>query len=363
MPMDAILVTGFPGFLASALVPRLLARAPYAEVVCLVQLQHAVLARQRVQEIVAAQPALDGRIAIVHGDVTQRGLGITDLELPRRVTELFHLAAIYDLAVDRELALRVNVGGTQHALAFARACPRLARFHYVSTCFVSGRWRGTFLESQLEAGQTFNNPYEESKYLAELEVRAAIRGGLSATIYRPSVVVGDSVTGATQKYDGPYYVLQWLLRQPRTALMPVVKDDRRREFNMVPRDYVVDAIATLSGRLASLGRTYALADAAPLAVDELLALLARATDRRLVRVPLRLGLAKAMLDHLPGAARLLRIPSEALDYFVHPTHYDTANTRRDLAESGVACPPVSAYVDRLVAFIRAHPDIGPHAMR
>jgi thioester reductase-like protein len=361
--MDAILFTGFPGFLASALVPRILARAPGSEAVCLVQLQHAALARSRVRELVAADPSLDGRIRIVHGDITRDGLGLVDRALPDRVRELFHLAAIYDLSVARDLATRVNVHGTQRVLEFARECPRLHRFHHVSTCYVSGRYRGTFTESMLETGQEFNNAYEETKYLAELEVRAAIRKGLSATVYRPSIVVGDSATGATQKYDGPYFALQWLLRQPRVALMPVVKDDRRHEFNLVPRDYVVEAIAALSSRVESLGRTYALADPSPLTVDAMLDLFGRLTDRRVVRIPLRLGLAKALIDRVPGVASLLRIPSAAIDYFVHPTHYDTANARRDLAGTGVACPPFATYAMRLVEFMRQHPDAsaGPMA--
>src|SRR6185295_13240080 len=106
----------------------------------------------------------------------------------------------------REVGMRVNVDGTRHVLDFAAAQPSLERLHYVSTCYVSGRYQGVFAESDLEKGQTFNNYYEETKYLAEVEVQRRMREGLPATIYRPSVVVGDSTSGATQKYDGPYFV-------------------------------------------------------------------------------------------------------------------------------------------------------------
>jgi thioester reductase-like protein len=81
--------------------------------------------------------------------------------------------------------------------------PDLRRLHYVSTCYVSGRWAGIFRETDLVKGQRFNNFYEETKYLAEVAVAAARDNGLPTTIYRPSVVGGDSTTGATQKYDGP----------------------------------------------------------------------------------------------------------------------------------------------------------------
>jgi thioester reductase-like protein len=66
---------------------------------------------------------------------------------------------------------------------------------YFSTCYVSGRYAGPFSEDDLEVGAPFNNFYEETKHLAEADVRARIAAGLPATIYRPSIVVGDSRTG------------------------------------------------------------------------------------------------------------------------------------------------------------------------
>src|SRR6185436_2008360 len=166
----------------------------------------------------------------------------------------------------------------------------------------------------------------------EIEVRKRMRDGLPATIYRPSVVVGDSVTGATQKYDGPYFVMQWMLRQPRIAILPVVGRPKRYTFNMVPRDFVSRAIEHLSARRESIGKTYALADPEPLTVDETIDAIASATGRTVIRVPLTLGLAKAAIDFVPGVYRLMRIPSPAVNYFVHPTQYDTANAARDLGE-------------------------------
>ena len=361
--MNAILFTGFPGFLGSALLPRVLAREAEVEAVCLVQPHHAALARARAAEIGRAQPALANRIRIVEGNITRPELGLTGAgDLVRRVVEIYHLAALYDLSVPRDVALRVNVHGTQHVLAFAERCNRLRRLHYVSTCYVSGRFPGVFTETMLAEGQRFNNFYEETKQLAEVDVQRAMRGGLPTTIYRPAVVVGDSRTGETQKFDGPYFVMQWLLRQPRVAVMPVVGDSRAYQFNVVPCDFVVDAIAALSGRRESAGRVYALADPAPLSVDALLDVLARATERRVLRIPLPLGLARMMIDHVPGVHRLLRIPSSAVDYFVHPTRYATTQADADLAPSGITCPSFSSYAPRLVRFMREHPDTSAAAM-
>lgn len=362
--MPVVFFTGFPGFLGRELLPRVLARRGDAEAVCLVQPKFAGLARQRAAELAVEHPSLAGRVRVVEGDITapDLGLGAAGRELRGRVDEVYHLAAVYDLSVGLGLAMKVNVDGTRHVLNFSKECAGLSRFQYVSTCYVSGRYDGVFTEDHLEEGQSFNNFYEETKYLAEVEVQADMRKGLPATIYRPAIVVGDSTTGATQKYDGPYFVIQWLLRQPPLAVMPVIGDPERTELNVVPRDFVTDAIAYLSGRPEAAGRVYNLADPAPLTVDAMLETLESATGRKMVRVPLPLGVAKGAIDHVPGVYPLMRIPSSAIDYFVHPTRYGTARTQADLAGSGIRCPTFPEYAGRLVEFVREHPEIGSAAM-
>jgi len=361
--MATIFFTGFPGFLGSELLPRVLSREKGAVAACLVQPRFAELARRRAGELEAADPSLAGRIRLVEGDITAPDLGLgAAAGLRADIVEVWHLAAVYDLSVRRDVGTRVNVLGTRHVLGFLRDCPGLRRLHYVSTCYVSGRFPGLFGEDDLVKGQAFNNFYEETKYLAEVEVQLFMKSGLPATIYRPAIVVGDSVTGATQKYDGPYHVIRWLLRNPPLAVMPVVGDPTACTVNLVPRDFVVAAMAHLSGLPHSLGKVYQLADPDPLTVDALLSEVARATGRRLLRIPLPLGLAKFAIDHVPGVHALLRIPSASVDYFVHPTRYSTHNALADLAGSGIAAPPLPSYVDKLVEFVRRHPEIGSAAM-
>ncbi len=234
--------------------------------------------------------------------------------------------------------------------------------HYFSTCYVSGRYAGAFGEDDLEVGAPFNNYYEETKHLAEADVRRRMAAGLPATIYRPAIVVGDSRTGETQKFDGPYFIMQWLLRQPRYAVLPVAGDPTKTRVNVVPSDFIVNAVGYLSGLPVSEGRTYQLADPHPLNVDEMSDALAEATGRTLVKVPLPRKLAKASLAHVPGLYRLMRIPPEAVDYFAHPTSYLTDHCRADLAGSGIEAPCFVDYVDRLVEYMHSHPEVSSEAM-
>jgi thioester reductase-like protein len=358
--MATVFFTGFPGQLGSELLPRVLTRGGGAEAVCLVQPQFVEEALGRVRRIVAADPSLWGRIRIVAGDITRDDLGLGPASVSRDdVSEVYHLAAAYDLGVGRELATLVNVTGTRHLLDFARTCPRLVRFHYMSTAYVSGRSPGEFTEADLDRGQTFNNWYEQTKYLAEVKVRREMARGLPATVYRPSIVVGDSATGATRKYDGLYFMIRWLLRQPRLAIMPVAGDPTKVEVNIVPIDFVADAVADLGASPGSEGRVYQLADPRPLTVAEMLDELARALPRTLIRLRLPLVVVKAVVDRGPGVSRWAQLPSQVFDYLCHPTRYRSPVTQAALDCRGILVPRFSAYVDRLVEFVRQHPQLGP----
>ncbi|MEU6698208.1 SDR family oxidoreductase [Pseudonocardia sp. NPDC046786] len=363
--MSAVLFTGFPGFLGSALLPRTLRRAPGARAVALVQERFADQARATLARIERDDPAVAGRTDLVVGDITVPGLGLPDDEWARLLggpLEIFHLAAVYDLSVPADLAWRVNVDGTRHVVAFAQAATALRRFQYVSTCYVSGRYDGLFAETDLELGQPFANHYDHTKHEAERVVARARDAGLPVTVYRPSIVVGDSVTGATQKFDGPYYLLQLLARQGATAAVPLPGRAARTEFNLVPSDFVVDAIAALAGHDGALNRTVALAQPDPPTVTRMCEVFADRLGKRLRTVPMPTGLAAFAIDRVPGMGRLFRVPSSTLDYLTHPTRYDVAATTALLGEVGVRCPAFDDHVDAMVTFFQRNPGLGSAAM-
>jgi len=367
--MRTIFFTGFPGFLGSRLLSSVLERSADTRAVCLIQSKFSKLAHRRVGEILSLHPDLRGRIELVTGDITEPDLGLDADALDRltqETVEIYHLAAVYDLTVSEEVGQRVNVDGTRHVLDLADGCREsgeaFRRFQYISTCYVSGSYPGTFTEDDLDVGQTFNNYYESTKYEAEVLVQERMRGGLPTTVYRPGIVVGDSKTGATQKFDGPYFIIRWILRQKGISVVPVVGDPTRYRVNVVPRDFVIDALGHLSGVEASLNQVYQLADPDPLTVDEMMDEITRFVDRKVVRMKLPKRVAKGMIEYVPFVERVMQIPAESVDYFTHPTLYTSDNTQRDLEATGISCPPFPSYVEAMVRFVREHPEIGSEAM-
>ncbi len=227
---------------------------------------------------------------------------------------------------------------------------------------MSGRYDGVFQEDMLICNQSFNNHYEESKYLAEVKVQEAMQEGLPTVIYRPGIVVGDSETGSTQKYDGPYYIMQWLLRQPKYAFLPMVGDPDKFYVNLVPSDFVVKSIFALSQKKASLGKVFQLADPNALKVSELLKVVAKITDRKLITIPLPKFVAKNALKYIPGVYALMKIDPESINYFIHPTRYSSTNTQAALKAEGIVCPSFETYATKLVEFMKEHPEFDSSAM-
>ena len=345
---EVALFTGFPGFIGERLLPRLLELQKGSRFHCLVQDRFLEAARRSVSALEEAHPHTRGRIELVTGDITQRRLGIEEARLQKlrgEVTSAYHLAAVYDLAVSREVGLKVNVEGTRHVVELLQECPSFRRLHYVSTAYVSGDATGVFRETDLENGQGFKNHYEETKYLAEV---VAVRSGLSVTTYRPAIVMGDSRTGETAKFDGPYFTLSAMERVPSPGLFLRVGSGRN-PANLVPVDFIVEALAQLASSDASRGLTYNLTDPRPLSVFEVGELFARELGKRFAYVPVPKSVAKAVFR--PRAVqRFFGMPVQSLDYFDHPCQYDCTQATRDLSALGVTCPPFASYVHNLVEF-------------
>src|SRR4051812_34348187 len=207
-------ITGFPGFIAGRLVERL--AGPERQFFILVQPPLVQTAIEEIELIAEATGTDLESYVIVEGDITLPQLGIPDADLETiqfETTDVFHLAAAYDLAVSKDTAFNVNLQGTKNVNDLVCSLKNLSRYNYVSTCYVAGKREGVILETDLEHKAGFRNFYEETKYLAEIEVER-LKSHLPVTIYRPGVVVGDSETGEIPKYDGIYYLINYLRKAP-----------------------------------------------------------------------------------------------------------------------------------------------------
>jgi len=352
---ESIFLTGFPGFIAGRLVEKL--ATPDTQFFLLVQSQFVEKAMKEVQAIADRTGTPMDNFALIEGDITQTTLGIDaeDLEtLRKEVTDIYHLAAAYDLAVEKDLAFRVNLEGTKHVNDFAETVENLRRFNYVSTCYVAGKRIGKIFEDELEHREGFRNYYEETKYLAELEVEK-LKEILPVTVFRPSVVVGDSQTGETAKYDGIYYLIHYLRKSPGLLRLFNVGNKKVR-LNLVPVDFVVDGIATLSRDEKATGKTVALADPDPLTTAELFDTIAAAMTGKgsVVTPPSAIVEWSLMRSFSPPITGL---PHYAVPYFFLEQLYDTNGSKELLAEHGVTCPNFKEYAGNLLQFVDKNPKL------
>jgi len=350
-----IFITGFPGFIAGRLVERL--ASANTRFYLLVQPAFIEPAKTAIETISTNSGTPIENFAIVEGDITKDDLGIEsdDLDVIREeVTDVFHLAAVYDLAVAKELAHRVNLEGTRNVNEFARSLRRLNRYNYISTCYVAGRRKGHILETELEHNAGFRNHYEETKYLAELEVEK-LKGEVPLTIFRPSVVVGDARTGETAKYDGIYYLIHYLRKAP-SLLRFVNVGNKDVRLNLVPVDFVVAGIAALSQDEAAIGKTVALADPSPLATSELFDSIAKVLsgNQSVVTPPAALTEWSLML---PVSPAITGLPHSGVPYFFLSQTYDTSVGDELLAKHGIKCPNFREYVANLLKFVDRHPNL------
>ena len=344
------LVTGFPGFIGRRLVAHLLAGDPEARVVALVEERMLDGARQVAEQIDS------GRIELVSGDITRPDLGLdepTGERLRADVRRVFHLAAIYNLSVPLEVAQRVNVEGTGNVLDFCRAAQRLERLAYVSTAYVAGLRQGVVYEHELSLGQGFKNHYESTKFQAEVWVRE-LMDRVPTTILRPAIVVGDSRTGETDKFDGPYYVLRGISRAAKMG-QPLPQFGRASApFNVVPVDYVVEAMAAAAADPAAEGETLHLVDPDPLSARELVELMAELYGGPGIRGRVPGTLVTRSLRIKAVRERLYGTPPESIAYLNHPVSYDTRRAVALLEPHDLRPPRFPDYAPAMVDFFRQH---------
>jgi len=364
MTHGPLLLTGATGFLGMELLARYLERTErpvYALVRAADDAEAQARLHDAVRTVVPVPGRYDDRLHAVRGDVAQPGLGLarrTRIALAETVTEIVHAAASVSFTLPLEEAREINVAGTGRMLELAALCTvrgSLRRFSYVSTAYVAGSHPGTFAEDELVLGQEFRNSYERTKWEAERLVRT-YAGQLPIQVFRPSIVVGEQDTGWTSCFNVIYGPLRAFARG---ASVPLIPGRRSSPVDVVPVDYVADAIFALASRETGDGETYSLA-AGPQAssVGELVGLSARAFGRRPPSIvpPGLYGrtVHPMLLRRSHGARRRwLEQAPVFFPYFSLRVRHDTSRAQAALAPLGIAPPALPDYFERLVAFAEA----------
>ncbi|PWW56230.1 SDR family oxidoreductase [Actinokineospora spheciospongiae] len=348
--MATYFITGATGFLGRRLVERLVARPDCDRVYALVRPEST--ARFTAASAHWSRPDL---VVPVAGDLTEPGLGVDPAALPGPVDHVVHLAAVYDFTAPAEANHAANVTGTANVLAFA-AATGAGLLHHVSSIAVAGDHRGRFAESDFDLGQRHHSPYHATKFAAEELVRD--QDEVSFRVYRPAAVVGDSTTGEMDKVDGPYFFLPALVRLARLPrALPLVLPELGRT-NVVPVDYVVDAMAHLMHLEAPTGTTYHLTEPGGQPVREVYNALAAVVGAPRIAATLPVRLPAVRTVPVPAAAVLteLGIPAEVLPHLDLPTEFETGATAVALAGSGVDLPRFADYARVLVEYWAEHLD-------
>ncbi len=360
--MTTYLVTGATGFLGGQLVERLLADDD--------AIVHALVRPSSIGRLESKRRRWTGgdRVIPVEGDLMLDGLGIDDDtvgQLTGNVDHLVHLAALYDLTTDDDTNEAINVDGTRRVVELAGALD-VGCLHHVSSVAVAGEYQGTFTEDMFDEGQDLTSPYHRTKYEAERIVRNEAE--VPWRVYRPAVVVGHSVTGEIDKIDGPYYLFELVRRLANLPSFLRLAVPDMGATNVVPVDYVADAMAHLITTEGLDGQAFHLANPTPQAVTSVFNAFAKAAHapRLLPLLPagsmdLAAGLGEAIGKALPGADLLrelaldqLEIPAEVLPHVAFQSVFDTSKTQAALEGTTIAAPPLKSYAGVLWTYWTEH---------
>jgi thioester reductase-like protein len=369
-------VTGSTGFLGRFLLQTLLARDPQAPIALLVR----AASRGRLEELVRGLgvPAAEERVTLYEGDLTQPRLGLSEADidgLRGTIDHFFHLAAVYDMAAADEHNQAANVEGTRNAVDLANAL-RVGCLHHVSSIAVAGDYDGYFREDMFDEGQPLPSSYHRTKFESERLVRT--HAEVPWRVYRPAIVVGHSKTGEMDKIDGPYYFFKPIqkVRHLLPEWVPLAGPELG-DTNIVPVDYVIAAMDHIAHEPGLDGQAFHLTSPRRMSSGDVINTFARAGHAP----QMALRIDKPLLDLLPkgvfaAALKLpafrqirrqvlsdLGIPEEVLAHIALVPRFDTRDTERALAGSGISVPELADYAPALWDYWERHLDPDLHRDR
>lgn len=364
---DIVFLTGATGFVGRNLIPRILNLDPDTRLVLLIRGRSDDEAKSRFDNLLKSLlPMINAkvvkkRVMLVRGDITSKGLGITEpiyKKLTSEVTHIIHAAANVHFHQPLKQARQVNLGGTKNVIEFANyvhKSGKLKRIAYIGTAYVSGNRKGVIYENELDCSQEFANSYELSKFEAEIFIRQWVPK-LPITIFRPSIIVGDSTTGITASFNVLYTPLKLIYR----GLVKILPGSRKTAIDVVPIDFVCDAICHIIMRTdTSVGKIYHLTagketstttgEIVKLSLDYFNKMCNQKKLHKVRFIPLKLyNLAKHYLNI--RSTRILQVFAEYEPYMSIERIFDNHNTLTALQGTSIIIPPFKQYYRFLLKY-------------
>jgi len=348
-----IFLTGATGFIGSHLTSRFLKDGYHVK--ALARPSKNVSARERVEKVVSAAGVTRfENLHVLEGDISLPHLGLSDTaraEITSSAEEVWHCAASLSFEQqNRAEIFRMNLDGTRHVLDLVKELSG-RRLHHVSTAYIAGNRSDVALETEIDVGQSFKNPYEESKCRAEMMIADAHEAdAVRASVFRPSIVIGDSKSGRVTHFHGVYAFIRALwtalerlrLRTPQRDFIRLplrVLGAENQTLNFVPIDYVIDGMVEISRRADSAGGTYHLSNPVP-------------TENRFW-LPNICRILRVEGIQLVGDSSFLKSPMTKLEslfqkqmafyyqYLQGEPRFDCRRALAALKNTGVECPPVT----------------------
>lgn len=370
-------VTGATGFIGKFLLEQLLARAD-AKVHVLVRES----SKDKFESLRERYGDAGERLHAVYGDITTPGLvSAADFKkLAGKIDHVFHLAAVYDMNMDDATGDRINNEGTRNLVAFVNDLGGNVRLHHASSVAVAGGdYMGRFTEDMFDEGQRVAHPYFRTKFQSEQIVREECK--VPFRIYRPGVVVGHSETGEMDKIDGPYYFFKTIqkLSYAVPKWLPLLGIEGGK-VPLAPVDYVAKAMDYIAHKDGLDGQAFCLIQSDSPTVGTLLQTLMEAAHGpqfaaaiELPEIPQSVrGVTARFSQRIPATvsrsiSKAIGVPVSVLGYVTNPAVFDDKNARRALRGSGITCPEIKDYADKLWAyweqFLDIHTKVPKEALR
>jgi nucleoside-diphosphate-sugar epimerase len=337
-----VLLTGGAGVVGQALLERLRAE----NVVCLVH-RHSV--------------GRDG-VECVAGDATAPLLGLTEerhAALASEIDCVIHSAAITNFfTVEREAIERANVAATAGALELAARAD--APLHFISTAFVGGGPDARPGEGEPRRELPGIAAAAEGYRVSKLESERLVRdSGLPCAVHRPSIMFGDSRTGAMSRFQGIHATFHAMVRGEIPAL-PVSPDGR---LDLIPQDVVADAIVGLVEQGVHEGLFWITLGDRALPVERVAGIAVETLGAAGFEFTAPAIVDPGVIDQLMAPETMAQLPDEARENFerqlagliVAGPREPMPSSLDDLEARGVASldDPASAFVNGFLYWARA----------